>query len=89
MLQISDIPYSPPPSGWIPSQLEKVEADLKDARRRGTKLTAELSKLSQDAARLQAQAEQATTRAGDLIATAALEQVKSSAVRRHGSGKDK
>ena len=62
------------------NQLEKVEADLKDARRRGSKLTAELSKLSQDAARLQAQAEQATTRAKDLIAAAALEQVMSCAL---------
>ena len=49
--------------------------DLKEARRRGSKLTAELGKLSQEAARYQAQAEQATTRARDLIAAAALEQV--------------
>ena len=63
----------PPPS--LSLQGDKVEADLKDARRRGTKLSSELGRLSQEAGRLQAQAEQAATRGRDLLAGAALEQV--------------
>ena len=53
-----------------------MEADLKEARRRGTKLSSELGRLSQEAGRLQAQAEQAATRGRDLLAGAALEQVR-------------
>jgi phage shock protein A len=53
-----------------------VEADLKEARRRSGKLSAELTRISQEAAKLQTQAEQAYLKAKDLLANAILEQVE-------------
>jgi hypothetical protein len=69
-------------------QSEKVEMDLKEARKRGAKLSADLSQLSKEVARFQAVAEQAATRAKDILAGAALEHVSRGRCREgsmHGS----
>lgn len=55
---------------------EKVEADLKEARKRGAKLGADVARLTGEISKLQAAAEQATTRARDIMAGALLEQVE-------------
>ncbi len=53
-----------------------MDLDLKEARKRGNKITQEMDRTTQEAARLKAQEEQAANRARDLLAGATLEQVE-------------
>lgn len=57
-------------------EAEKVEVDLREARKRGNKLQGEQARLGQELAKLRAVAEQAATRAQDILAGAKLEQVR-------------
>ena len=57
-------------------EAEKVEVDLGEARKRGNKLQGEQARLGQELAKLRAVAEQAATRAQDILAGAKLEQVR-------------